>query len=787
MREGRRSIIAFGILAAASLARGADPEPIPANTWVLIHREDASGGKAFASLIAAENTGRLYLWGTGGEQPARNVYRRYELESFDPKAPAWTPAFPREREGVWTADQFSPFRIYGQSGPDGLKYDEGPRLQVVGGYHSTNRIRWWDFDGVVRPSPVHTFDMACWDSKRNRAIYFCDGFTFALDPVTNTWTDLKPANHPTTCRTVAWASMAYDPVEDVVVLFGGGLATNPSGGAPTWIYDCAKNIWRRPRLDVEPPLRCNGAFVRDPASGAMVFFGGYDQASALNDTWIFRPREGRWERRTPKVAPPPMYAPAGAAIPGGGILVCGNDARKVEIHHQSRSSAVKETWVYDVARNEWTPAGDDLTLEGYSWLAATGSERHGAVYLVAFGPERRTYVFRYDPAALAAVRREGAPPGTIAWKYPEQKRSLEEAPPPDRDAQAKVLADLPPNTFVDAAPPGMLISKTWSTAAIDTDRSEVIYIGGGHSGYSGNDVARYRIADNRWSLDFPPRFPPFLESTNAGIFAWSYGMIPFSQHTYLWYTYDPRSKTILYLARPSLFDGVEVQLREGGETFVYEAKTHGYMNWVYDPVRKKMHAPSLGRPFANPWHLALCGTPAGVYAMCEETLYLDAVDAETGAVAWELIDPSFPKPRREIRYNYEFQPLLHDARRNRLIQLKGDESRVDVYVRSLESGSAWRPLAVEGSASIGREAVLIERHDRILWLGDRKLLALDLAENRLAELDVAMPEGLYRTECAFVYDPRHDICVALIPKSFSGPMQTFLFRFEPKTAAYRRG
>jgi len=696
------------------------------------------------------------------------------------------PAFPRERVGVWTADRFPPFRIFGQSGPDGLKYDEGPRLQCVGGYQSTNRIRWWDFDGVARPSPVYTFNMACWDAKRNRAVYFCDGFTFALDPATNTWSDLKPANHPATCRTVAWASMAYDPASDVVVLFGGGLATNPSGGAPTWTYDCAKNVWRRPRLDVEPLLRCNGALVHDAASGAMVLFGGYDQASALNDTWVFRPREERWERRTPKVAPPPMYALAGAAIPGGGILVCGNDARKVETHHQSRSSAAKETWVYDVAANEWTPAGDDLMLEGYTWLTATGWARHGMVYLVAFGDERRTFAFRYDRAAPAAARREGAPPGTIAWKYPEQKLSLEEAPPPDREAHAKVLTGLPQNTFVDAAPPGLLISKTWSTAVIDTDRSEIIYIGGGHSGYSGNDVARYRIADNRWGLDFPPRFPPYLEGTNGTVFAWSYGMIPFSQHTYLWYAYDPRSKTIVYLARPSLFDGVEIQLREAGEVFVYDEKTHGHMNWVYDPARKKMHAPSLGRPFSNPWHLALCGTPAGVYAMCEGKLYLGVVDANTGAVAWEMIDPSFPGPKAAIQYNYEFQPLLHDARRNRLIQLKGDATRVDVYAHPLESGSAWRPLDVEGSASIGREAVLIERHDVILWLENKKLFALDLAANRMAELDASLPEGIYGTECAFVYDPKHDVCVALIPRSFSGPMQTFLFRLDPKTAAYRR-
>jgi hypothetical protein len=772
---------------------GAEPRSsseVPPNTWVLLHSENDAGGKAFARVVLADNVDRLYLWGTGGEKPARNVYLRYELESLDPGSPEWLPAFPETRQGQWTADSFPPFRIWGQSGPDGLDYDEGPRLQLVGGYHSTNRIRWWDFDGVLRPSPVHTFNLACWDSLRKRILFASDGCTFALDPATDTWVDLKPGSYPTTCRSVAWASLSYDPCKDRALFFGGGLATNPSGGTPTWFYDCRENAWRRPSLESEPPLRCNAPIVHDPVTRSMVLFGGYDQAAALNDTWVFDCKEDRWEQRTPEVAPPPMFAPATAVVPGGGrVLVCGFDARKVRWHHQRSTSAVKETWVYDIARNVWKPVHAGLNLPGYRWLTATGSERHGVVYLVAFGPERRTYAFRYDPNAAvseAAAGLEGALPGTVAWKYPEQKESLEEAPEPDTGKHAEFLKSLEPNTFVDAAPPGLLISKTWSTAVIDTHRSEVLYLGGGHSGYSGNDVARYSVAENRWSLDFPPRFPPFLESTNAGIYAWSYGMMPFSQHTYLWYCYDPASRTMLYLARPALSDGAEVQLGDDpDETFVYNAEKHGYLSWVYDPATKSMRRPSLGRPFANPWHLCVVGTPRGVYAACNNKLYHGKVQASSGRVDWSLVDPDFPEPREEIRYHYEFQPLLHDTKRERLVQLKGDKSRVDVFARSLEDEGRWQQLETTGRASIGREAVYLPRHDAILWLGDRQLFAFDCATRRMAEVDVDLPEGLYTHECAFLHDPAHDVSVALIPRRFSGPMQTFLYRFEPRSARYR--
>ena len=566
-----------------------DLSQLPPNQWSELHREDNSGGKAFAKAVFAPNTGKIYLWGTGGEKPARNVYRRYELESFEPANPAWNPAFPVE--AAWSADDFPPFRIFGQSGPDGLKFDEGPRLKTVGGYHSVNGVQWWDFDGILRPSPILTFNQACWDSKRQRMLIYSDGQTFALDPATNSWVDLKTPNYPDTCKTIAWASMAYDSRKDRILLFGGGLATNPSGGAPTWIYDCARNRWQRPELSLEPPLRCNGALVYDAQSGAFVLFGGYDQAAALNDTWTFGGERDAWRRLEPNPSPPPMFAPAGAAI-FGHLLVCGNDARKVELQHRFRSSAVKETWALDVAAAVWKPVHVGIELTRADWLSVAPIGEN-TVAMVAFGPERRTLALRFDPQT-AAAELPGAKPGTVAWKYPEQKQSLENAPAADVGKHAEFLRDLPPNQFIDAKPPGMLISKTWSTATLDTGRSEVIYHGGGHSGYSGNDFARYSIVENRWTLDAPPRFPPFLEGTNAGIFGWSYGMIPFSQHTYLWYCYDAVSKSVVYLARPSITDGLDV--RVGEETFVYDSQYHGYASWVYDSAEKKMHPPQFRPP-----------------------------------------------------------------------------------------------------------------------------------------------------------------------------------------------
>lgn len=73
----------------------------------------------------------------------------------------------------------------------------------------------------------------------------------------------------------------------------------------------------------------------------------------------------------------------------------------------------------------------------------------------------------------------------------------------------------------------------------------------------------------------------------------------------------------------------------------------------------------------------------------------------------------------------------------------------------------------------------------VLWLADKQLFWFNCATRRMAELDVELPDGLYAHECAMVYDPNHDVCVVLVPRSFSGPMQTLLYRFDPRTAKYR--
>ncbi len=169
--------------------------------------------------------------------------------------------------------------------------------------------------------------------------------------------------------------------------------------------------------------------------------------------------------------------------------------------------------------------------------------------------------------------------------------------------------------------------------------------------------------------------------------------------------------------------------------------------------------------------------------MAEDRLFLGRADRASGRVEWSLVDGSVPRPRREIRYDYEAQPLIHDTTRDRLLLRRGDAARVDVYARPLSGEGGWRQVETDGTAAIGREAVYAPASDAVLWLEDRRLFALDCASNRMARVDAKLPDGLYRTECALVHDPERDLCVALIPSRFGGPLGTYLFRFDPRRAS----
>jgi hypothetical protein len=126
------------------------------------------------------------------------------------------------------------------------------------------------------------------------------GDTWVFDTDTATWTEMYP---PVSPAPRIWAAMWYDPVADLVFLYGGASEVNrwplPSstmfGGEELWAYDLEANLWTLYQLDSSNPGLLAGATgVFDIESGVAVVFGGgrYDpetKAKGANaQTWIYR-------------------------------------------------------------------------------------------------------------------------------------------------------------------------------------------------------------------------------------------------------------------------------------------------------------------------------------------------------------------------------------------------------------------------------------------------------------------------------------------------------------------
>ena len=138
-------------------------------------------------------------------------------------------------------------------------------------------------------------------------------------------------------------AMAYDPVRERVVLFGG---RSPFVRGDTWVWDGRR--WTKMRPRHAPSPRRDHVMAYDPNRGTVLLFGGVDQANkTLGDTWEWDGRD--WRRIATRRAPAPRAAAAmatdwirGRVVLFGGTLTMG----------LFRLTPMNDTWEWD--GKQWT-------------------------------------------------------------------------------------------------------------------------------------------------------------------------------------------------------------------------------------------------------------------------------------------------------------------------------------------------------------------------------------------------------------------------------------------------
>jgi PKD repeat protein len=145
-----------------------------------------------------------------------------------------------------------------------------------------------------------------------------------------------------------FASMAYDPVDHEVVLFGG--RTYSSDYNDTWAY--SDGLWVQLHPTVSPPARRGASLTWDPQDGYLVLFGGLNDSTgaAYQDTWTFV--GGQWMNRTAAVmnstnTPPARFVGQMTDDPAGGYVLLFGGCQSVGCFGQWG-----DTWTY--LNGSWT-------------------------------------------------------------------------------------------------------------------------------------------------------------------------------------------------------------------------------------------------------------------------------------------------------------------------------------------------------------------------------------------------------------------------------------------------
>ena len=240
-------------------------------------------------------------------------------------------------------------------------------------------------DALDAPSDKHPYHVMAWDSKRNvvwtgfgsavvggQSKKICgdcavsDFYKFDLTTTKGSWTQVC-GNVTTPCEPsgVQEAAAVYDPVRDLVVMYGGLDGGSPS--ANMWEYAPATNTWKKVCGGCGPPPLFGEGLAYDPTRDEILLFGGMGSRGTLNtETWLYSPRTHKWKKANPDTHPPTQKFPVMDYVP---------KLRQVVLIGAEAGGA--HTWTFD--GSEWK----DLGIHGGPALASPAKQNQGAYDPVA--------------------------------------------------------------------------------------------------------------------------------------------------------------------------------------------------------------------------------------------------------------------------------------------------------------------------------------------------------------------------------------------------------------------
>ncbi len=177
-------------------------------------------------------------------------------------------------------------------------------------------------------------------------VYVRLGDTWVYYLANDSWIHPTPAHSP---EARSDAAIAYDPQEDILLLYGGFNGSVYLGD--TWQYLFTAGDWAPISGGSVPSRRADGRMVFDSQTGAFYLFGGNDYSGPnftfhhLDDTWKFTPAGMSWQQLFPTHSPGARdYAVFAADTSAGELLSLGGFGD---------GTVLGELWAFNTSQRDW--------------------------------------------------------------------------------------------------------------------------------------------------------------------------------------------------------------------------------------------------------------------------------------------------------------------------------------------------------------------------------------------------------------------------------------------------
>lgn len=549
------------------------------------------------------------------------------------------------------------------------------------------------------------------------------------------------------------------------MLFGGDGQSHYL--ADTWIFDLKTRAWREVK-GAGPAARAGHFTAYDPQTG-WVFLGGGFHNEDLTDLWTFDSGKETWQRLKGEV-PTAAYLNADFDADRRLLVLVANDrapghGRSCDVLYSARS-----TYVYHL---------DDRTAIQPNKLTTYSSMPKRPV-----GQSGRE--FKTDPARIKA--------------------------------QEDRLKKMPANQWAPLAEPLRVAPvRTWGSATFDTDRSRILFWGGGHCGYGGSDVDAYDVASHTWiGSEEHPEFPHRLWARGVRLAGVTFGGNPWTEHGRRIYAYDPTNRKMI-MVRPILlttayipealraFPG-EPRSRVGAKVDPPTAYSK-FATWSFDPDNGRWDivgpAPAHLDTLVTTKHGVLGVNVDWPQRLKDSGHLLDwsekAPPVDNAVFRFDASKKKWQRlgePQASPQNLYEMTSLAHDGKRDRLLLHGGGKNRDELWAFDLKT-MRWlnlKPRVAAGSGDrppeCNREMVYLPKQDVVLTYGPAPgkeagpaLWAYRPVDNAWQRIAIAAPPDVSPSVArgqnrALVYDPERELVYLVVGSGNQAQTRVYALRLE---------